>query len=99
MANVNVTYQELEDAARYLLAGESDLKAKFADLKARIDGLTSSGFVTDQASGTYSETYTTFTTNMNTAVSALDTLSHYLLQASQAMQSTDQQLSQQFSQQ
>lgn len=99
MANVNVTYQELEDAARYLLAGESDLKSKFAELKARIDGLTSSGFVTDQASGTYNETYTTFTTNMNTAVSALDTLSHYLLQASQAMQTTDQQLSQQFSQQ
>lgn len=98
MANVNVTYQELEDAARYLLAGENDLKSKFADLKSRIDSLTSSGFVTDQASGQYSETYNTFTTNMNNAVSALDTLSNYLLQASQAMQNTDQHLSQQFSQ-
>lgn len=98
MANVNVTYQELEDAARYLLAGENDLKSKFAELKSRIDSLTSSGFVTDHASAQYSETYTAFTTNMNNAVSALDTLSNYLLQASQAMQSTDQQLSQQFSQ-
>jgi WXG100 family type VII secretion target len=98
MANVNVTYQELEDAARYLLAGENDLKSKFAELKARIDSLTSSGFVTDQASGAYSETYSTFTTNMNSAVSALDTLSNYLMQAAHAMQSTDQQLSQQFSQ-
>lgn len=98
MANVSVTYQELEDSARYLLTGENELKSKFAELKARIDGLTSSGFVTEQASGTYSETYNAFTTNMNNAVSALDTLSNYLMQAAQAMRSTDQQLSQQFSQ-
>jgi WXG100 family type VII secretion target len=98
MANVNVTYQELEDSARFLLSGENDLKTKFNELKARIDSLTASGFVTDMASGAYSDTYNTFTTNMTTAVSALDTLAQYLMQASQAMQSTDQQLSQQFSQ-
>lgn len=98
MANVNVTYQELEDAARYLLAGENDLKSKFTDLKSRIDQLTSSGFVTDQASGTYNETYTQFTNNMNQAVSALDQLSQFLLHAAQTLQSTDQQLSSQFHQ-
>lgn len=98
MANVNVTYQELEDSARYLLAGENDLKSKFADLKSKIDSLTSSGFVTDQASGAYSETYNAFTTNMNNATSALETLAQYLLHAAQTLQSTDQQLSQQFSQ-
>lgn len=98
MANLNITYQELEDAARYLVAGENELKSKFAELKARIDSLTASGFVTERASGAYSETYNTFTTNMNTAVSALDTLSSYLIQAAQAMRSTDEQLGQQFNQ-
>lgn len=98
MANVNVTYQELEDAAKYLQAGENDIKSKLADLKSHIDTLTSSGFVTDQASGQYSETYDKFTTNMNEAASALDQLAQYLMHASQTMQQTDQQLKQQFSQ-
>lgn len=98
MANVSVTYQELEDAARYLLSGENDLKTKFNELKSRIDALTSSGFVTDQASGTYNDTYTQFTNSMTQAVSALDTLSQYLMHAAQTMQQTDQSLSQQFSQ-
>jgi WXG100 family type VII secretion target len=96
MANVNVTYDELEDAARYLLAGENDLKSKFAELKARIDGLTSSGFVTDMASGAYAETYNTFTTNMNNAVSALDTLANDLIQTANVMRETDQRLSSQY---
>lgn len=98
MANVNVTYQELEDSARYLQTGLSDLQTKLGDLKARIDSLTQSGFVTDAASGTYNETYTQFTNGANTTVSALEHLSQYLLQAASTLRDTDTGLAQTFSQ-
>ena len=98
MANVNVTYEELENSARYLQAGQGDLQSKLADLKSHIDSLTQSGFVTDAASGTYNETYAQFTNGANATISALEHLSAYLMQAAQTMQSADQQLSQTFSQ-
>jgi len=92
MANMNVTYQEMTDAANKLTTGKEDINSKLTDLKNFIAQLVSSGFVTDQASGRFNETYQNFTTAATQTISALDGLSSYLKQAAQALQDTDQQL-------
>jgi len=92
MANVNVTYQEMRDAATRLNAGKDEINQKLADLKAYISNLVSSGFVTDQASVRFNETYQNFTTSATGTISALEGLASYLNQAAQAMQETDAQL-------
>ncbi|MDR0285016.1 MAG: WXG100 family type VII secretion target [Propionibacteriaceae bacterium] len=92
MANVNVTYQEMRDAANKLNAGREEINQKLSDLKTYIGNLVSSGFVTDQASVKFNETYTQFTTNATGTISALEGLASYLTQAAQAMSDTDSQL-------
>lgn len=92
MANVNVTYQEMRDAATKLNAGKEEINAKLADLRAYISNLVSSGFVTDQASVRFSETYNNYTTAATQTIDALENLASYLTQAAQAMQDTDTQL-------
>ena len=92
MANVNVTYQEMNDAAAKLNAGKEEINQKLAELKNYIQNLVSSGFVTDQASVRFNETYTEYTTGATQTISALENLAAYLTQAAQAMADTDSQL-------
>jgi len=92
MPNMNVTYQEMHDAATKLTSGKDEITTKLNDLKTYIANLVSSGFVTDQASGRFNETYTTFTTAATQTIGALDGLASYLNQAANALQETDQQL-------
>jgi len=89
---MNVTYQEMHDAATKLTTGESDINSKLTELKNYIAQLVSSGFVTDQASGRFNDTYQQFTTAATQTISALDGLASYLNQAANAIQETDQQL-------
>ena len=92
MANVNVTYQEMNDAATKLNAGKDEMNQKLADLKAYIGNLVSSGFVTDQASVRFNETYQEYTTGATQTISALEGLASYLKQAAQALGDVDSQL-------
>ena len=50
MANINISYQEMEAAASQLGAGRDEITAKLQQLQRQIQGLVSSGFVTDNAS-------------------------------------------------
>ena len=47
MANLNVSYQEMRDAATRLTNGQDEITTKLNELKAFIESLISSGFVTD----------------------------------------------------
>ncbi len=89
MANINVTYGDLQDAAAKLSAGEQDLIGKLNELKAYIESLVGGGFVTDQASGAFRQKYEEFTTGTTQVVSGLDGLSGFLTQTAQIMQDTD----------
>jgi WXG100 family type VII secretion target len=82
----------MRDAANKLNAGREEINQKLSDLKTYIGNLVSSGFVTDQASVKFNETYTQFTTNATGTISALEGLASYLTQAAQAMSDTDSQL-------
>lgn len=92
MANLNVSYEELTSATNRLTAGQDEITAKLNELKAFIDTLVSSGFVTDQASVAFAESYQQFTTGATQTVSALTSLGQYLTTASQVLSETDTQL-------
>jgi len=92
MANMNVTYQEMHDAATKLTTGKDDITGRLNDLKTYIGQLVTSGFVTDQASVQFNDTYQTFTTSATNLIGSLDGLSSYLNKAADAIQNTDQQL-------
>jgi len=92
MANMNVTYDEMTQAAGRLTTGKDEITQKLNDLKNYIGQLVSSGFVTDSASVRFNETYTQFTTASTQTIGALEGLAQYLRQAADALQKTDQQL-------
>lgn len=98
MANMNVTYGELEAAATQLNNGRSDLEAKLNELQRQIQTLVSSGYVTDKSSKAFEAEYQQFTQGAQQAVGGLEGLSTYLTKAAETLQSTDQQLASQLGQ-
>ena len=50
MANIRVSFGEIETAAAQLGQGREEIVARLQSLQQQIQGLISSGFVTDQAS-------------------------------------------------
>ena len=92
MANINVSYQELQDAAARLRSGQEDITGRLQELKSFIDSLVSGGFVTDQASVAFQEQYTQFTTGTTQTVSALEGLSTFLTQTASVLSDVDSSL-------
>ncbi len=92
MANVNVTYEEMSDSANRMRNNKTDIDQKLTECKNIVDSLTSSGFVTDQASGKFDEVHTEFVTSANQAMETLDQLSQWLDKAVDAMRDMDTQL-------
>lgn len=92
MANLNVTYQEMHDAATRLTTGQDEITTKLNELKAFIESLISSGFVTDQASVAFGETYRQFTQGATQTVAALTNLGQYLRTAADTLSDADTQL-------
>jgi WXG100 family type VII secretion target len=93
MANLNVTYADMRDAAGRLRAGKDDMETKLSELGSLIDGLVAGGFQTDQASHHYQDTFHKFQTGTRQAIDALDGLAQFLDQAAEALSQTDSQLS------
>lgn len=92
MANMNVSYDELQTAANQLRTGQQALQDQLTTLRNFIQNLVSSGFVTDQASGAFNETYEGFTNAANATVGNLDKLAINLEQTARILQDTDSQL-------
>ncbi|WP_378146928.1 WXG100 family type VII secretion target [Cnuibacter sp. UC19_7] len=92
MANLNVTYEEMDDAARRLENGRDQMTTILTELSNLIDGLVASGFQTQSASGQFEQTYQEFTNGTKQAVNGLTGLSQFLRGATQAMQRTDEEL-------
>ncbi|MCU1513186.1 MAG: family type secretion target [Microbacteriaceae bacterium] len=90
MANLNVTYDDLRDAAQRLLAGKDDLHQKLAELSNLVNNLTSSGFQAEQSSAAYRDSFDQFKTGTTQAIDGLDGLSKFLVSAADALQQTDE---------
>ena len=92
MSNVNVSYQEMRDAAVKLESGESDMNTKLTELQTFIQNLLTNGFVTDAASVSFGEAYNQFTTNTRKGLEALSSMATYLRTAATTLQETDSNL-------
>ena len=92
MANLNVTYEQMQTAASQLRNGQTDLESKLGELRGLVAQLVTDGFVTSVASGAFDASYEQFTTGARTTIGGIDGLAQFLDSASAALQSTDEQL-------
>lgn len=92
MANLNVSYQDMTEAAARLTNGQDEITARLHELRSFIESLVSSGFVTDQASVAFGETYRQFTQGATDTVAALTNLGQYLRTAAATLDDVDVQL-------
>ncbi len=92
MANINVSYEELNSSAARLVAGRDDINAKLSELQSLIASLVSSGFVTDRSSKAFNSSYEQFTSGARQTISGLDGLSNYLRQSASTLADVDAQL-------
>ena len=92
MANMNVTYADMETASKQLKNGQADIEAKLGELKGLIDSLVNEGYVTDSSSKAFDASYAEFNDGLRKTVEGLDGMSQYLTAASDALRSTDEEL-------
>lgn len=92
MANLNVSYQDLNSAADKLDGGRDDIYTQLTALQGQIANLVSSGFVTDKSSGAFQSSYETFTKGARDTISGLDGLSGFLRKTATTLADVDQQL-------
>ena len=92
MPNVNVTYGEMQSAARQLQAGEQTIEGDLAKLKRLVDNLVAGGYVTDASSRQFEASYTQFSTGATKMIQGLTGMGQYLDTAARSFQETDAQL-------
>ncbi|WP_336659067.1 WXG100 family type VII secretion target [Leucobacter sp. USHLN153] len=92
MANITVSYAEIEQAASQLASGRDEISARLRTMQSRITSLASSGFVTDQASGKFMSAYTEYTAGANTVIEKLTEIQNFLTQTANAMREMDAQI-------
>lgn len=92
MANINVSFADVNAAADRLASGKEDIHAQLAALQAQINNLVSSGFITDRTSVAFQSSYGTFTKGARDTISGLNGLSTFLRRTAATLQDVDQQL-------
>jgi WXG100 family type VII secretion target len=92
MPNVNVTYAEMQSAARQLQTGEQTIEGDLSKLKRLVDNLVAAGYVTDTSSKQFEASYTQFNTGATKMIQGLNGMSQYLDAAVKAFGETDAQL-------
>lgn len=78
MPDINVSYDEVESAARLLSSAREEFGDRLSKLKAAIDELGQSGFVTRVASRTFEDTYDEFNRGIGQTIEGLDAMSRFL---------------------
>jgi WXG100 family type VII secretion target len=94
MANVHVDYQQLQSTASQLQSGQQEVETQLARLKSTVDNLVSSGFVTDQASGKFQQSYQQWNSGAKNVIAGLEGMTGFLRTAIGQHQQLDSQLSQ-----
>lgn len=92
MANVNVTYQQMHEAAGRLSNGRHEIEASLSQLKGLVDQLVDQGYVTDSSSVQFGHAYTEFTAGARAAIGGLEAMAGYLTTAARTFQDVDAQL-------
>ena len=92
MANLNVTYGDMQTAASQLRSGETQINSDLARLKKLIDNLVASGYVTDSSSKQFQISYEEFNSGATKMIAGLNGMGQYLDTAAKAFHETDAQL-------
>lgn len=92
MANLNVTYADMQSAAGQLRSGEQQINSDLARLKKLIDNLVTSNYATDSSSKQFQASYEQFTSGATKMIAGLTGMSQYLEAAAKAFHETDTQL-------
>ncbi len=92
MANVNVTYQEMQAQAKNLNDARITIEDLLTRLKGEVQNLISGGFVTDTASGAFHTSYESFSKGVSETILGLDGMATYLNKAAETFQNVDSEL-------
>jgi len=92
MANLNVTYGEMQNEAAGLRNGQQQIIDNLNALRNRINGLVTNGFVTDSASGAFQQMYESFNNGATQTINALEQIAATLENMARTLQETDQAL-------
>ncbi len=92
MANVNVTYQQMEDAAGRLTNGRTEIDGMLGQLQSLVEQLVADGYVTDSSSKNFQASYDEFTQGAKKTIEGLDGMASYLNQAAATFRDADTQL-------
>ena len=92
MANVHVTYAEMQSAATRLASGKEQISGDLAGLQTMINQLVAAGYVTDTSSKAFEQSYSEFTQGASKMMEGLTGMASYLNSAATAFQETDTQL-------
>lgn len=98
MANMNVTYDQMHQAASELRAGQAEIEANLQKLRQRVQQLVQDGFTTSRASGAFDASYQEFSTGAQKTVQGIDGMATFLDKAAEALRTTDEQLASQLGQ-
>ena len=94
MANMNVTYHDMADAAGKLQGFERQIQDELRQAQSLVQNLVSAGFVTDAASKAFDASYNEFTNGATKVIDGMQGMASYLTNAAQKLQDTDQALAQ-----
>ena len=94
MPNVQVDYQAVQNAATQLQKGKEEVELQLGRLKTMIDNLVTSGFVTEQASTKFQESYDQWNTGAKNVIGGLAGMTSFLNDTVAKHQDLDRQLGQ-----
>lgn len=89
MANVNVTFPQMQDAARRLGAGRTEIDDLLGQLSSLVDQLVQDGYVTDSSSVQFRGSYEEFTSGARATIGGLTGMAEYLNRAAQTFADAD----------
>lgn len=92
MANMNVTYADMDNAAKTLLKNHQEIETMLQGMSSLVKQLTTDGFVTDAASKQFDQSYEEFTNGAKQVIQGMQGMSDYLTKASQTFAQIDQEL-------
>ncbi|KAM9863467.1 WXG100 family type VII secretion target [Leucobacter sp. BZR 635] len=92
MANVNISYAEMETAASQLGIGRDEITTKLQQLQRQIQALVASGFVTDNASKRLDAAYSEYTASANLVIDRLSEIQQFITQTAAAHRSMDDEI-------
>lgn len=92
MADMQVTFDDMRNAAKDLADGHSEIEGKLTHLQNGIKNLVNGGYVTGKSSPAFERAYDEFNDGVKKTLEGLNGMGEFLKSAADAMDDTDQQL-------